>query len=285
MAVDYSGVQKSLDDINNYSAGISGQRQQGVDKIKTDTGYTDRLRNLESVDKQILDTNRALQSVDEDTQNRTNGRIVTQAQLNGLTNNARMPISKNLMNFSQTRDSQQTGLDRVNSQIQDWTTNFNNDANTNLQTKQGNYAALFNKYKMDTDAEAQRQAQAQASSQAAWQQKILQEQIDAQKKAQQAAAPTVGGKFTGEDGINYEITSLDKNGNPAGYQMTNDQLASNGITRSTTPNGNYNYSSNYTPPWDDIGALTSNAKSMWNKIKWPLTTGFGASAVINKFKK
>lgn len=183
-----------LDTINQFSEAsknIGAGREEGVNKLKTQYGYDDKLKNLEAISKQVMDTEGILDNVDEDIGQRTAGRLVTNAQRNAIAGNAKVPLAKTLANLSRTQTAGQGDLDRVLGMVRDWTNTYNADATTKLGGLKDTASLLFGKYQAEDKAETQAREDAWRKEQTAFENSLKQQQLAlqrAQTNAQIAAA-------------------------------------------------------------------------------------------------
>lgn len=174
----------SINQQNQAIQALPGQRNQGISKIKADSGYDEKMRNLEGINKQVFQTQQMLEDLPKNLQTQLRGRNVSNAQLQGLTGAKQQPLSQSLGRLSRTADTQQMGINNVNKQIDDFRNSFNSDFQTRLQGMGAQSEALFKKYQADNDTyqrEMDRKFQADQARAAA----------DLQRRLAAASAPSM----------------------------------------------------------------------------------------------
>lgn len=121
-------------------------REAGVSKLKTESGYGDKQAALDTATKTLYETQKRLDMLPENVRQRTAGRPVTMAQLNRITSAESDPLTKQAQAMSMSRGQSQDALSRVDQAIKDYIGNFNTDLTTRSNALGGEADALFQTY-------------------------------------------------------------------------------------------------------------------------------------------
>jgi len=158
----------------SYLDSLPTQRNAGVDKLKIDQGYADKRNAVDSATKTLYETQRRLDALPKQAQQRTAGRNVTQSQLDRIVGAESQPLSQQYKDAGLGREQASQGLSLVDQALKDYTNQFNQDAQLKYQGTIAQAGDLFNRYQAGSgeywktqEAEMQRQAQANARAQAA----------------------------------------------------------------------------------------------------------------------
>lgn len=183
---------KQIQDLDNqYNSVVNTEpaaRDAAIGKIKTDTGYDTENQSLQQIKKSALDTQRTLDSLPQDVQRRTSGRLVTNSQLNHITSNEQTPLVKAYTNLQQSAGLKQGGLDSINNQIQQMLGLRKQDTDYKLSALQNQKSGLMSIYQQQQQAAQAAAAQAEARRQAEMQNRLAQSYFDAQQKEKQDKA-------------------------------------------------------------------------------------------------
>jgi hypothetical protein len=100
--------------------GAQQAQKEGLAKIKADQGYDTRLKAVEDLRRSTYDTEKVLSQLPADIQNRTRGRLVTNAQQNRITSKEKEPLALTLANLARSQDVEQQGVGMVRGMLDDF---------------------------------------------------------------------------------------------------------------------------------------------------------------------
>lgn len=171
-----SALFNQYNSLNQGTETLLKNRQDTVGKLRTklenDLGINNRLKNIEDIRSKASDIQLRLDRLPTDLKNRTSGRLVTNAQLNRLTNSESQPLFNNLTNTTRFLGDEQAGLTSAQQQL----TQRINDDNTLFQ-------GLINQRNLNSNSLLQRALAAQQSEQAAAREAAARAAAAAQQRA------------------------------------------------------------------------------------------------------
>jgi len=182
-------LKKYTDKIQEGSTLVSQlptQRQAAIDKVKADRDYSGKSANLDKINQQILDSERQLDSQDENTTKRLSGRLITEGQRQRISSVERQPMLQNMGNLSRTGSLAQSSLDALNREIQGAGEQVDSDIKTRLGVLGSEADSLFNVYRAEDAGEQSSRAE-----------KLQRDQMEQNRQAQLKQLQLLSGDFNG----------------------------------------------------------------------------------------
>lgn len=187
---------QKIQEQSNVLKNAATERDAGVTKLKTESGYNDKQASLDTATRTLYETQKRLDALPEAVNQRTAGRSsnITQAQMDRIIANESNPLAKQAQSMALSKQESQGSLDRVNQAIKDYIGQYNTDLSNRVTGLGSEADAYFKQYQ--TGTEAQRYAEEMAfkkdmariqQQQAANELLLRQRQLDAQLKAQDKA--------------------------------------------------------------------------------------------------
>lgn len=212
----------------SYLDSLPTERQAGVDKLKTEQGYAEKQSAVDAATKTLYETQRRLDALPKQAQQRMSGRNVTQSQLDRIIGAESQPLAEQYKSAGLGREQAGQSLSLIDQALKDYTNQYNQDAQMKYQGTLAQASDLFNRYQAGSgeywkqqEAEMQRQAQLAAKEQAAQQVRLQQQQMALQERL---AKLGMGGNDTKKTNTGYTPGStitiggktfrIDENGNP-----------------------------------------------------------------------
>lgn len=131
--MDINSVWNSYNDLNSQAKDLAGGYEGGVtnaqNTVRNNLGYDSQQKNLNNIRQSVANTENTISTLPQNVQQRTAGRLVTNAQLNRITSAEQDPLVKQLGNLNNGLNVAQQGVNDINTQAadagQNYTTGFN----------------------------------------------------------------------------------------------------------------------------------------------------------------
>lgn len=143
--------------ISSLLANEPKNRENYLSNLRNQYSYQDRMNRLEGIRKNVASTDQMLQNLPEQLKQRTSGRLMTQGQLSRLQSTETEPLAKTLAQLASSQNTEQAGLNDINSLISQAMTQRGQDV-SNIY---GELSNLRQQKLTKDEAEAQRRFQAQ----------------------------------------------------------------------------------------------------------------------------
>jgi len=219
---------------NDYISKVPTLRDEGVNKLKAEQDYAGKQGAVDAATKTLYETQRRLEQLPQQAQQRTAGRNVTQGQLDRIIGAESKPLSEQYKSAGLGREQAGQSLSLADKAIQDYVGQFNQDTNLKykgLMDQALGFMDLFQAGSQESDRQWQRmqaeeekrmrQEESQRQAALAKQQMALQERIANMNRPVPTVAPTSqAGKGSVIDRI-----EIDDGGDPVGGVVTGAQKA------------------------------------------------------------
>jgi len=146
MNPDFDAYYNKISEQANLLRNAPAERQQGVDKIKTEQDYAGKTSAVDTATKALYEAQKRLDVLPENLKQRLSGRPVTQAQLDRRISSESDPLMNQAKNMAQSRAQTADSLSLVDKAVQDYIGTYNSDISTRAQGLGGEADALFKRY-------------------------------------------------------------------------------------------------------------------------------------------
>lgn len=137
---------QKISEASNVLNNAKNEREAGVAKMKTDSGYADKQTALDTATRTLYETQKRLDSLPENVKQRTSGRPVTQAQMSRILASESDPLAAQARSAAMSRQEADSSLSRLDQAIKDWIGQYNSDISNRVTGLGMESDALFKNF-------------------------------------------------------------------------------------------------------------------------------------------
>ncbi len=168
--------------VGAYNTDTGKQKDDLYNKLRTDFGYDDRVKNLDATRKSVMDAESLLTNLPTNIKQRTSGRLMTAGQTARLQAREQDPLVNQLTNLNRSQDVEGNAVKDINSNISDQLQNFLQTRGLGLDSLMNEQSNTWNQYKATNDEERNAWQQDFQNKQLAQQAYLAQLQSDSQNR-------------------------------------------------------------------------------------------------------